>query len=103
MNAISSTSRHVWQCLGFLSLVPLVLIATTLASMKVPFELFILTAIGISLLTSIIYCVIGFRVGIRWMFIWTIAFVLLIPVSNIVFWIAHRKMWLNGSPELRSG
>jgi hypothetical protein len=83
-------NKFIWRPLGIISFVPLVLIGIALMRMQVPLQPFVIAAIIVSLLTSIIFCVIGFKAGIQWMTIWVISFVLLIPFSNILFWLVHK-------------
>jgi len=77
--------------LGLLSFIPFLLLAVAHTSLDVPLLPLVTGAIGVSLLTSVIYSVIGFRNGAQWMLIWVILFVILLPFSNVAFWFLHLR------------
>ena len=88
-----TSRKHVlWRSLGFLSVVPVVLTGIPLISLEVPFFPFLITAVIMSLLISATYSVLGLKAGMPWMLIWMLAFVVLLPISNVVFWLVHRRL-----------
>lgn len=63
------------------------------AAMNLDWSMFV--AVPVMICTS--FCIsaylvfVGRRVGIRWLVLWTVVFVILIPYANIVFVLAHLK------------
>ena len=87
----TTSKRTMYLGLGLLSLIPFLLLAAAHTSLDVPLLPLVAGAIGVSLVTSVIYSVIGFRNGVQWMLIWVILFVILLPFSNVVFWFLHLR------------
>ena len=77
--------------LGALSLLPLVFTVLALNVSSLPFEYMAGVAIASSLLLSVWYSVIGFSERVPWMTVWVLAFVVLVPFANIVFWLVHGR------------
>ncbi len=85
------------KLLGILSFVPLVIILALLVSRDLPMHPLLVIATFVSIVISIFFVFIGYKNGYRWMPLWIVMFVVLIPISNIVFWFVHRKVNSLGS------
>jgi hypothetical protein len=77
--------------LGALSLLPLVVTVLALNVNSLPFEYMAGAAIASSLLLSVWYSAIGFSERVSWMAVWVLAFVVLVPFANIVFWLIYGR------------
>jgi hypothetical protein len=90
-SGVITSKRTMYRGLGLLSVIPFLLLAVAHTSLQVPLLPLVTGAIGVSLLTSIIYSVIGFRNGTQWMLIWILSFLILLPFSNVAFWFLHLR------------
>jgi len=77
--------------LGVLVFTPLVILLAALQAPSFWFEALGWTAGILSLLTSFWFAIAGFRRGFRWMLLWLLVFIALVPFANIVFWLVHRR------------
>ena len=76
---------------GPVSFIPLVILGASLYLDQWPFEYMVGSAIAVSFLLSLWFCFVGLREKMRLMPVWILAFVFLIPVANIAFWLIYRR------------
>lgn len=90
--------QKIWKVAGFVSLIPLAFIVVAVVIESIPLEPLLLIGIALSLIISLIFTYIGTKLKFKWMLAWVISFLLLLPLSNILFWAlqnGHMKktMW----------
>lgn len=82
-------SQALWKALGVASVLPVVIPLGAVA-LGLKLQPFVALAGTMSLLVSACFLVVGFRAGTRWLLIWGISFLILMPFSNPAFWLVHR-------------
>jgi hypothetical protein len=84
-------SRLTWVLLGCCSLLPLGLLLIGILFTSISFEPVVLIAIVLSMMLSVVFVVIGLKYRFPFMLVWMVAFIVLLPFSNIVFWLLYSN------------